>query len=59
MKTKLLCKYCGSDNITSDASAVWNGYQWDLLTEYDDKQCQDCGQSGNNILTEVIDNEEG
>lgn len=48
-KIKFACEYCGSDNVTCDASASWNieTQQWELCSEYDNTDCQECqGECG-------------
>ena len=39
---KLLCPHCHSDNIIRDASARWNGEEWELSGVYDVMTCDDC-----------------
>jgi len=44
LTTKLLCPHCGSDDITRDACAVWDGTRWVLLDLFDDMSCNNCGR---------------
>jgi predicted RNA-binding Zn-ribbon protein involved in translation (DUF1610 family) len=43
---KLLCPYCGSENIVRDAYAEWDSEanEWVLRSVYDDMSCDDCGK---------------
>ena len=51
LRTSLLCRSCGSDDITADATAAWDtqagGYS--LVGTYDDHTCQGCGREGSDI----------
>jgi ribosomal protein L37AE/L43A len=43
---RLICKYCASEKITRDASAVWDvrSQSWVLSAVQDQMVCEDCGQ---------------
>jgi predicted RNA-binding Zn-ribbon protein involved in translation (DUF1610 family) len=43
LTTKLLCPHCGSDHITRDACAHWDGAQWALVDVYEAMTCNNCG----------------
>ena len=38
------CRYCGSPNVSLDATAVWNAdnQDWELSQTYDNGFCHDC-----------------
>jgi rRNA maturation endonuclease Nob1 len=44
-KVKPVCATCGSEEVLSDAYAVWSVEDqcWDLLEAYDAKFCDTCG----------------
>lgn len=39
---KPVCPHCGSDDISADASAAWNGKQWELDLVFDTGFCASC-----------------
>lgn len=43
--TRPVCTVCGSINIRADASAEWDdvAQRWALVTEFDNRDCEDCG----------------
>lgn len=53
MATRMVCKECGSDNVTTDAAARWSGDRWEVSTVYDNSNCQNCEAEGDDILEEV------
>jgi len=55
MKIKLKCPKCGGDNILADAYAGWNEdtQEWELHSTYDDRTCDDCGESTKPIEIEI------
>jgi hypothetical protein len=44
-KIKKVCKYCGSENVSVDATARWNvdTQAWELAGLFDNSDCDDCG----------------
>ena len=51
----VVCKRCGSQNVTSDALAGWNvaEQRWEIKAVLDNETCEACGESGNNLLKEI------
>jgi len=51
----LVCKECGSRNVTADAVARWDAarQEWELSTELDNRTCEDCSADGTSILDEI------
>lgn len=43
---KLLCPHCGSDDLSCDAVARWDGKAWVLAGLLDDTSCNNCGEDG-------------
>lgn len=45
MKTKLICRECGSENVLTDSFAIWNPdlQEYELHSTYDDTTCENCG----------------
>jgi len=45
-KQKPFCPHCGSDNVISDAAAVWDVHtqSWRFVCSYKGKTCADCGE---------------
>jgi hypothetical protein len=39
---KHVCPHCGSDEIVADASAAWNGKQWELDLVFETGFCLAC-----------------
>jgi hypothetical protein len=50
-----VCKYCGSDNVWADATAVWDSWdqEWVLGSIFDNEYCIDCDGE-----TTIIDTKE-
>ena len=44
--TAICCTSCGSTSVCSDATARWNGHDWELSSTYDDSTCDACGYEG-------------
>ena len=44
--TAICCTCCGSTSVCSDATARWNGHDWELSSTYDDSTCDACGYEG-------------
>lgn len=44
----LECPHCGEREARADASAAWNVERqaWELVTVYDNRDCNACGASG-------------
>jgi len=44
-KVKMVCTECGSDDVRCDAYAIWSvpNQQWELLTTFDNTDCENCG----------------
>lgn len=42
---RMKCRKCGSENVSSDATAVWNyaAQEWELGATFDGECCKDCG----------------
>ena len=53
-KIKKCCKYCGSENVSVDATARWNTdtQAWELAALFDNSDCDDCGGE-----TTIVDRE--
>ena len=51
---KKCCKYCGSENVSVDATARWNTdtQAWELAALFDNSDCDDCGGE-----TTIVDRE--
>lgn len=62
MERKMLatCRYCGSTDITKDASVRWCDYNkvWDLVVVYDHGECHACGETSNDLVRWVGQNGE-
>ncbi len=45
-KIKMICPYCGSDDVTRDALARWSmpKQKWEVSSELDTMQCEACGR---------------
>ena len=45
-KIKMICPYCGSDDVTRDALARWSvpEQKWEVSSELDTMQCEACGR---------------
>ncbi len=43
---KPVCRYCGSDDVTSDGPAYWSmeEQKWELADTYDSGHCNACDQ---------------
>ena len=43
-KIKMICPYCGSDDVTRDALARWSvpGQKWEVSSELDSMHCEAC-----------------
>jgi hypothetical protein len=41
---KMVCKYCGGENISRDACVMWNvtDQRWEVTNLYDSFYCADC-----------------
>ncbi len=52
---RMICKHCGSDHLTRDASAVWDvGVQgWILAGVQDRSVCEDCGRENTVIAVPI------
>jgi ribosomal protein L37AE/L43A len=50
---RLTCKHCASEEITRDASAIWDvhSHSWVLSAVQDQMACEDCGQE--NMILEA------
>jgi len=44
-KVRMICRYCGSENVMRDAWAIWNVtlQEWELDNVFDAAFCEDCG----------------
>jgi hypothetical protein len=44
MKVKMVCRWCGSENVRRDADVAWDVDQqrWELVAVYDNADCEDC-----------------
>ena len=44
-RIKMVCKFCGSDDVCSDAFAAWSveRQKWELLSTLDTTTCNACG----------------
>jgi hypothetical protein len=44
-RVKKCCKYCGSENVSVDATARWDveTQRWELAGLFDNSDCDDCG----------------
>ena len=53
MAISICCEHCGSTDVRRDALAVWNtgAQEWELLTEFDNADCDPCG--GETRLEEI------
>ena len=51
LHTILVCRACGSDDVTADATAAWDSMAggYSLVGTYDDHTCQGCGREGSDI----------
>lgn len=56
-----VCKKCGSDALKADALAEWNVEEqaYELVTTFDNHECDNCGESGNAIFTDIPASEKG
>lgn len=52
----LVCRHCGSDDVTADAVARWDPdtATWDLSSTFDDRNCGSCNAEGDSILKAVL-----
>lgn len=47
MKVKMVCEYCGSENVRADAYCEWNvdTQEWEVVATFDKGSvCEDCGE---------------
>jgi type II secretory ATPase GspE/PulE/Tfp pilus assembly ATPase PilB-like protein len=53
-KVSKVCKYCGSENVSVDATARWNvdAQAWELAGLFDNSDCDDCG--GETTIVEAL-----
>jgi len=56
-KIQVLCKHCGSTNISRDAWSNWNvdGQQWELRTVFDHAHCHECDGETTLVECELAD----
>lgn len=55
-KIKMICKYCGSTNVSCDGILAWDiqNQRWTIKTELQNEDCEDCGANGSVIKEEVL-----
>lgn len=57
-KFKMVCSYCGSENVLSDAYAKWNveNQEWELDNTFDKGAfCEDCDGECRIVEKEIVD----
>jgi len=55
MPVTYICSTCGSDDVSRDALAEWSvaGQCWELKTEFDNANCERCGEETRLIEVEL------
>ena len=55
----LVCKKCGSPNISGDATVRWNfeSQTWVVSDIFDNKECDDCGYETDAIYDEILESD--
>ena len=55
-KVTKVCRHCGSENVSVDATARWNAdtQAWELAGLFDNSDCEDCGRK-TDIIDEIRD----
>lgn len=55
MVVTYICGTCGSDDVSRDALAEWSvaGQCWELKTEFDNANCERCGEETRLIEVEL------
>jgi len=55
MGVTYICSACGSDDVSRDALAAWSvaEQKWELRTEFDNANCERCGEETRLIEVEL------
>ncbi len=55
MSVTYICGTCGSDDVSRDALAAWSvaDQRWELKTEFDNANCERCGEETRLIEVEL------
>lgn len=55
-RVRMICKECGSVNVSSDALARWSepDQQWEMSSALDNEDCDDCGTE-TDVIPSAID----